>query len=172
MYHCVDCEQYLIAFLKSVAVTHRARCNLRSSVFFSDYRNKGRAHDHRLRASCCETWDTRVLAGETLVAVARDEYDPTNVKKNKIVLAIQSNNGGFVFVFFLPYSPVVSHAMSNLDFSTMEDWLTAFMVWILALFVLLLCFGIFSLLRKNSFLSEKLVIGSITHKPLQKNPDL
>ena len=34
MYHCVDCEQYLIAFLKSVGVTHRARCNLRSSVFF------------------------------------------------------------------------------------------------------------------------------------------
>ena len=60
--------------------------------------------------------------------------------------------------------------MSNLDFSTMEDWLTAFMVWILALFVLLLCFGIFSLVRKNSFLSEKLVIGSITHKPLQKKP--
>ena len=58
--------------------------------------------------------------------------------------------------------------MSNLDFSTMEDWLTAFMVWILALFVLLLCFGIFSLVRKNSFLSEKLVIGSITYKPLQK----
>ena len=58
--------------------------------------------------------------------------------------------------------------MSNLDFSTMEDWLTAFMVWILALFVLLLCFGIFSLVRKNSFLSEKLVIGGITYKPLQK----
>ena len=34
MYHCVDCEQYLIAFLKSVGVTHRARCNLRSGVFF------------------------------------------------------------------------------------------------------------------------------------------
>ena len=30
--------------------------------------------------------------------------------------------------FFLPRSPVVSHAMSNLDLSTMEDWLTAFMV--------------------------------------------
>ena len=75
----------------------------------------------------------------------------------------------FLF-FFSPYSPVVSHAMSNLDFSTMEDWLTAFMVWILALFVLLLCFGIFSLVRKNSFLSEKLVIGSITHKPLPKKP--
>ena len=81
----------------------------------------------------------------------------------------QSNNGGFVF---LPHSPVVSHAMSNLDLSTMEDWLTAFMVWILALLVLLLCFGIFSLVRKNSFLSEKLVIGSITYKALQKNPDL
>ena len=56
--------------------------------FFSDYRDKGRGHDRRLRASCCETRDTRVLAGETLVAVARDVYDPTNVKKNKIVLAI------------------------------------------------------------------------------------
>ena len=88
MYHCVDCEQYLIAFLKSVAVTHGARCNLRSSVFFSDYRNKGRGHDRRLRASCCDTRDPRVLAEETLVAVARDVYDPTNVKKNKIVFAI------------------------------------------------------------------------------------
>ena len=70
---------------------------------------------------CCETLDTRVSAGETLVVVARDVYDPTNVKKNKTVL----NRG---FVFFLPRSPVVSHAMSNLDLSTMEDWLTAFMV--------------------------------------------
>ena len=35
-----------------------------------------------------ETRDTRVSAGETLVAVARDVYDPTNVKKNKTVLAI------------------------------------------------------------------------------------
>ena len=73
MYHCVDCEQYLIAFLKSVGVTHRARCNLRSGVFFfSDYRDKGRGHDRRLRAVkravCCETRDTRVSAGETLVA--------------------------------------------------------------------------------------------------------
>ena len=91
MYHCVDCEQYLIAFLKSVGVTHRARCNLRSGVFFfSDYRDKGRGHDRKLRAVCCETRDTRVSAGETLVAVARDVYDPTNVKKNKTetVLAI------------------------------------------------------------------------------------
>ena len=95
---------------------------------------------------------------------------PLTLRKTRQYL--QSNNGGFVF-FFLPRSPVVSHAMSNLNLSTMEDWLTAFMVGILALFVLLLCFGIFSLLRKNSFLSEKLVIGSITHKPLQrKNPDL
>lgn len=75
-----------------------------------------------------------------------------------------------LFLFFLPHSPVVSHAMSNLDLSTMEDWLTAFMVWILALLVLLLCFGIFSLVRKNSFLSEKLVIGIISYKPLQKKP--
>ena len=76
-------------FLKSVGVTHRARCNLRSGVFFfSDYRDKGRGHDRKLRAVCCETRDTRVSAGETLVAVARDVYDPTNVKKNKIVLAI------------------------------------------------------------------------------------
>ena len=95
---------------------------------------------------------------------------PLMLRKTRLRQYLQSNNGGFFFFFFLPRSPVVSHAMSNLDFSTMEDWLTAFMVWILALFVLLLCFGIFSLVRKNSFLLEKLVIGSITYKPLQKKP--
>ena len=97
MYHCVDCEQYLIAFLKSVGVTHRARCNLRSGVFFFQITEiNGEGYDHRLRAVCCETRDTRVSAGETLVVVARDVYDPTNVKKNKTVL-----NRGFVF-FFTP----------------------------------------------------------------------
>ena len=63
----------------------------------------------------------------------------TPLTLRKIRQYLQSNNSGFV----LPHSPVVSHAMSNLDLSSMEDWLTAFMVRFLALFVLLLCFGIF-----------------------------
>ena len=68
----------------------------------------------------------------------------TPLTLRKIRQYLQSNNSGFVlFCFFLPHSPVVSHAMSNLDLSSMEDWLTAFMVRFLALFVLLLCFGIF-----------------------------
>ena len=91
----------------------------------------------------------------------------------KIRQYLQSKNGGFVFVFvffvFLPHSPVVSHAMNNLDLSIMENWLTAFMVRFLALFVLLLCFSrIFSRLRKNSFLLGKLVIGRITYKSLHQ----
>ena len=69
--------------------------------------------------------DSRVSSGETLGLSRGMRVTPLMLRK--IRQYSQSNNGGFVFVF-LPHSQVVSHAMSNLDLSTMEDWLTAFMV--------------------------------------------
>ena len=94
MYHCVDCEQYLIAFLKSVGVTHRARCNLRSGVFFffqiTEIKGEGMIAGYaRLNARCAVRRETRGCQPEKpLWPVARDVYDPANVTKNKTVLAI------------------------------------------------------------------------------------
>ena len=125
MYHCVDCEQYLIAFLKSVGVTHRARCNLRSGVFFfqiTEIKGEGMIASY---ARCAVRRETRGCQPEKPSWPSRGMcMTPLTLRKTRQYL--QSNNGGFFF--FLPRSPVVSHAMSNLDFSTMEDWLTAFMV--------------------------------------------
>ena len=101
MYHCVDCEQYLIAFLKSVAVTHRARCNLKSSVFFfqiTEIKGEGMIAGYAHRAVRRETrgcqpkkpsWPSREMCMTPLTLRKTRQYS-------------QSNNGGFVFVFFHP----------------------------------------------------------------------
>ena len=88
-------------FLKSVGVTHRARCNLRSGVFFfqiTEIKGEGMIASY---ARCAVRRETRGCQPQKPSWPSRGMcMTPLTLRKTRQYL--QSNNGGFVFFFFTP----------------------------------------------------------------------